>query len=89
MAWRYRVRGNLDASYVQGKRIEIEGLAKKGQNVVMDLSLSELIDSTGIGILIFLHKRLAIADRRLLVVGLKGQPLKLFSNLQLIPVLCQ
>jgi anti-sigma B factor antagonist len=85
----YHIKGDLDASYVARMKPEMEDLANSGQNVVMDLTHVEFVDSTGLGILVFIHKRLVSAGRKLKVVGLKGQPLVLFTNLQLMPVLCE
>jgi anti-sigma B factor antagonist len=47
------------------------------------------VDSSGLGILVFLHKRLVSNGHKLKIMGLKGQPLQLFTNLHLLPVFCE
>ena len=85
----YQIKGDLDASYVARMRSEMEDLANSNGNVIMDLTNAEFVDSSGLGILVFLHKRLTAAGRKLKVVGLRGQPLLLFTNLHLMPLFCE
>jgi anti-sigma B factor antagonist len=89
MPQNYNIDDDLDASYVTRVRPQIERLAEAGEDVILDLSKVEFIDSSGLGILVFLHKRLVAKGHRLKIVGLKGQPLQLFTNLHLVPVFCE
>jgi anti-anti-sigma factor len=89
MAQKYNINDDLDASCVARVRPEIERLADSGDDVVLDLSKVEFVDSSGLGILVFLHKRLVSSGHKLKIVGLKGQPLQLFTNLHLLPVFCE
>jgi anti-sigma B factor antagonist len=89
MPQRYNIDEDLDASYVARVRPEIEQLADSGEDVLLDLSKVEFVDSSGLGILVFLHKRLVSNSHKLKIVGLKGQPLQLFTNLHLLPVFCE
>lgn len=88
MPQKYNIDDDLDASYVGRVRPQIERLAEADEDVVLDLSKVQFIDSSGLGILVFLHKRLAAKGHKLKIVGLKGQPLQLFTNLHLVPVFC-
>jgi anti-anti-sigma factor len=84
-----QIDDDLDASYVSRVRPHIERLAEASEDVILDLSKVEFVDSSGLGALVFLHKRLVSKGHRLKVVGLRGQPLQLFTNLHLVPVFCE
>jgi anti-anti-sigma factor len=88
MTQEHRIDDDLDASYVSRIRTHIERLADASEDVVLDLSKVEFVDSSGLGALVFLHKRLVSKGHKLKVVGLRGQPLQLFTNLHLVPVFC-
>jgi anti-anti-sigma factor len=77
---------NFDAGYLQQFGQRIDSLAGAEEDVVLDLSSVTFIDSTGIGALVALHKKLAARGHKLRVSGLRGQPLQLFINLKLIPL---
>ena len=61
-------------------------LAEAAEDVMLDLSRVTFVDSTGIGALVALHRRLVARGHKLKVFGLRGQPLQLFMNLKLIPL---
>jgi anti-anti-sigma factor len=84
-----QIDDDLDASYITRVRANIESLAEAGEDVILDLSKVEFVDSSGLGALVFLHKRLVAKGHKLKIVGLKGQPLQLFTNLHLVPVFCE
>jgi anti-sigma B factor antagonist len=84
-----QIDDDLDASYVTRVRPNIERLAEASEDVVLDLSKVEFVDSSGLGALVFLHKRLVSRGHRLKIIGLRGQPLQLFINLHLVPVFCE
>jgi len=85
----HQIEDDLDASYVTRVRPIIERLAEATEDVVLDMSKVEFVDSSGLGILVFLHKKLMAKGHKLKIVGLKGQPLQLFTNLHLVPVFCE
>ena len=80
------IDGNFDAGYLDQFREQIDSLAEAPEDVMLDLSRVTFVDSTGIGALVTLHKRLVARGHRLKVSGLRGQPLQLFMNLKLIPL---
>lgn len=84
----YDVDADLNAGYLERFRERIDSLASAGEDVMLDLSRVNFVDSTGIGALVALHKKLVANGRRLKVSGLRGQPLQLFINLKLIPLFC-
>ena len=88
MSQQHEIDDDLDAAYVSRVRPHIERLAQAEEDVVLDLSKVEFVDSSGLGALVFLHKRLVSKGHKLRVVGLRGQPLQLFTNLHLVPLFC-
>jgi anti-anti-sigma factor len=88
MSQSHAIDDDLDASYVARVRPHIERLAEANEDIVLDFSKVEFVDSSGLGALVFLHKRLVSKGHKLKVVGLRGQPLQLFTNLHLVPVFC-
>lgn len=88
MPRQYEVDGDFDTEYLGEYRSRIESLAEAQQDVELNLSSVSFVDGSGIGALVSLHRKLLAKGYRLKVVGLQGQPLQLFLNLQLIPVFC-
>jgi anti-anti-sigma factor len=85
---KYDVDGDFDTPYLKQFGEQIQSLAEATEDVMLDLSRVNFVDSSGIGALVTLHKRLVSRGHRLRVSGLRGQPLQLFINLKLIPVFC-
>ncbi|TDP01074.1 STAS domain-containing protein [Marinomonas balearica] len=52
-------------------------------DIVFDLSKVTFIDSSGIGAIVFLFKRLREEERALLITGLNGQPKELMTLLRI------
>lgn len=88
MSQKHEIDDDLDAAYVSRVRPLIERLADAKEDVILDFSKVEFVDSSGLGALVFLHKRLTAKGHKLKIVGLRGQPLQLFTNLHLVPVFC-
>jgi anti-sigma B factor antagonist len=88
MAMKYDVDADLNAGHLELFRERIDSLASAGEDVVLDLSRVNFVDSTGIGALVGLHKKLVASGHALKVSGLRGQPLQLFINLKLVPLFC-
>ena len=89
MSQQHEIDDDLDAAYVARVRPYIERLAQAEEDVILDFSKVEFVDSSGLGALVFLHKRLVSKGHKLRVVGLRGQPLQLFTNLHLVPLFCE
>jgi len=78
-----KLRDEFDAELVKSMRNELEALSELTTNLVIDLSEVEFIDSSGIGAIVFLYKRMVAKDLILSVIGLGIQPLELFKMLML------
>lgn len=85
---KYDVDGNLDGEFVESFRAELASLGRAQEDVVLNLSRVGFVDSCGIGALVTLHRKLVASGHRLKVMGLRGQPLQLFINLELVPLFC-
>ena len=78
------LEGEFDALAVAEIRPELEQIqhAHAG-NVIVDLSKVSFIDSSGIGALVFLYKRLVERGSNLALLGVKGQPSELLHMLRI------
>jgi anti-sigma B factor antagonist len=83
-----RIEGELDAVSVPELRNAIEQIVSaKSMNVVVDLSGLRLIDSSGVGAIVSLYKRVRAYGGEASVRGLRDQPLAIFRLLRLDRVL--
>jgi anti-sigma B factor antagonist len=79
-----RVRGELDALSCSELRPVLDALAAQGQcSVVVDLSELRLIDSSGVGVLVSLYKRVRANGGQVKFLGVTAQPLVIFKLLRL------
>jgi anti-sigma B factor antagonist len=83
-----RIEGELDAVTVTDLRPTIDRLATEGKKVVVvDLRSLRLIDSSGVGAIVSLYKRIRATGGSLSVRGLRDQPLAIFQLLRLDRIL--
>lgn len=85
----YHVSGDMDAGLMVSLRADLELLAQGDGDVMIDMKNVTFIDSSGIGGLVFLYKRLVKQGRGLAVKNLNSQPLQMFNYLQLTDLLMQ
>jgi len=79
-----RVHGELDCISAQDLRPELDRLVSDGrQEIMVDLSELKLIDSSGVGALVGLYKRVRAGGGAVRFVGVKEQPLVIFKLLRL------
>ena len=78
--------GDLNAGFADDLWSSIDRLSEADEDVVIDLSGVDFVDSRGIGAVASLIRRLSVKRLQLKVVGLQGQPLRLFLDLHLVPV---
>ncbi len=85
-----KLRGEMDALGCTKIRDELEQVTHtESINVLLDLNQVSFLDSSGIGAIVFLYKRLKAQDRTLVIVGVQGQPQELMKLLRInsaIPV---
>ena len=82
------IRGELDAVTVEEIRSSLDGLATAGhRTVIIDLSGLRVIDSSGVGSIVSLYKRVRAYGGTATVRGARDQPLAIFKLLKLDRVL--
>jgi len=79
------LEGRLDAVTAPELRPTIDALVARGpkQRVVCDLRSLETIDSSGVGAIISLFKRLRLKGGDVCIARLRGQPKEIFRLLRL------
>jgi anti-sigma B factor antagonist len=84
-----RIEGALDAVSAPEMRPVIQSVEiARPPMVTVDLSSLRLIDSSGVGALVSLYKRLREEGASLRAVGVRGQPLAIFKLLRLDSFFC-
>ena len=79
-----QILGELDALTVPEIRPELDRIVSDGtQRVVVDLTGLRLVDSSGVGAIVSLFKRVRAEGREFDVTGVQGQPLQIFEVLRL------
>ncbi len=76
-----KLNGNFDADSVKLMKDDIEAYSKFSTNIIFDLEQVPFIDSSGIGAIVYLYKRMAAKGFSVSVTGLTQQPLELFQML--------
>lgn len=84
-----KLQGEMDAQGCTHIRPELEQIAdsKTSNNVVLNLGQVSFLDSSGIGVIVFLYKRLKAQGRKLEIVGVQGQPQELMELLRIDKVI--
>jgi anti-sigma B factor antagonist len=83
-----RIEGSLDAMTTPDLRSTLEELiAARTARIVVDLAALKLIDSSGVGAIVSLYKRMRAQGGQVAVRGLRDQPLAIFRLLRLDRVL--
>ncbi|NUP11634.1 MAG: STAS domain-containing protein [Polyangiaceae bacterium] len=78
------IDGTLDALTAPELRPTLDAIVAEGRkNVMLDLSSLRLIDSSGVGALVSLLKRVRAYGGEVRISGLRDQPLAIFKLLQL------
>jgi anti-sigma B factor antagonist len=79
-----RIEGQLDAVSVSDIRPDLEKLVAARPPVVdVDLTLLRMVDSSGIGALVSLYKRVRAQGGSVVIKGVRDQPLAIFRLLRL------
>jgi len=78
-----KLHDEFDADAVKAMKSDLEKYSVLSHNILIDLKNVSFIDSSGIGAIVFLYKRMVSKGQILSVVGLTKQPLELFQMLLL------
>lgn len=84
-----KLQGEMDAAGCTLIRNDIENisLTDESPNITLDMRHVSFLDSSGIGMIVFLYKRLKALGRTLDVYGVQGQPLELMELLRINKVI--
>lgn len=78
------IKGALDAASAADARVTFEAvLDAGGGRVDLDMTEATFIDSSGVGAIVFIYKRLVLQGRAMTLLGLNGQPKDLIGLLRL------
>lgn len=78
------LENDFDANFVSQSRDQLEQIVSETQQtLVFDLADVSFIDSSGIGALVFIFKRLRSENRNMILVGLQGQPANMIKLLRI------
>ena len=77
----YVAAGNLDALGVKENIAVFNRLAELDEDLIIDMKAVERLDSSGLGALVFLYKRLRSQGHTVSVINVAGQPLSLLTDL--------
>jgi len=78
------VEGDFDAEFSKEARSSFEEIAiNSTDDVIIDLSKTRFLDSSGIGAVVFLYKRLRARNQNLELIGVEGQPRDLIQMLRI------
>jgi len=79
-----RIEGALDAVTAPELRPTLDALvAERRKSITVDLSGLRLIDSSGVGAIVSLFKRVRAGGGEVRITGLRDQPLAIFQLLRL------
>jgi anti-sigma B factor antagonist len=79
-----QIRGELDALSAGELRPLLDRVVEDGRrNVTVDLSQLRLVDSSGVGALVSLYKRVRASGGQVEFINVTGQPLVIFKLLRL------
>jgi anti-sigma B factor antagonist len=78
------IEGTLDAVTAPELRAVVDQLvSEKRPSVTLELSSLRLIDSSGVGVIVSLFKRIRVNGGQVKIVGLRDQPRAIFRLLRL------
>lgn len=78
-----KIDQDMDAITMADMKATFDELADAGDSVEIDMDAVEFIDSSGVGGLVFLYKRLLANGHKLTVTNVGGQPLRLLTHLRM------
>lgn len=79
-SWVVNISGELDVSCAENLKRELnEKIDEKISDVVLDMSDLQYIDSTGVGIIVGIMKRLKAEDKKISIKNPKSNVKKIFS----------
>jgi len=79
-----KLSGEMDAQGCSVIRPQLEDVCNQNQpHIIIDINSVSFIDSSGIGAIVFLFKRLKEKNRSMEIIGVRGQPKELMKLLRI------
>jgi anti-sigma B factor antagonist len=78
-----KITDDMDAAAMAEMKPLFEELAATDESIAFDLSNVAFIDSSGVGAIVFVFKRLRVRGHEVKLTHVTGQPLRLLNQLQL------
>jgi len=79
-----RIEGTLDAATAPDLRAVVDSIVDEGRlHITLELSSLRLIDSSGVGVIVSLFKRVRANGGQVRIQGLRDQPRAIFRLLRL------
>jgi anti-sigma B factor antagonist len=79
-----RIEGTLDAATAPDLRTVVDQIVDEGRKLItLELSSLRLIDSSGVGVIVSLFKRVRAGGGQVRIQGLRDQPRAIFRLLRL------
>ena len=79
-----KLSGEMDALGCSKIRPVLEAITNNNHlHIILDINQIEFIDSSGIGAIVFLFKRLKAQSRTMEIIGVQGQPQELMTLLRI------
>ena len=87
----WEINGNLDADGIRHAQPHIDEILAENSSreIEIDFSQVQFLDSSGVGAIVYLYKRLVERQRNMRIENVSGQPLEIMNLLrinQAIPV---
>ena len=81
--------GEMDALGCTHIRTELESIANSNNdnNIIINMNRVSFLDSSGVGVIVFLYKRLKTRGRTLEIIDVHGQPQELMELLRIDTVI--
>jgi len=77
------ITGDMDAAAMIALRPMLEDIARDDSDICLDMANVKFLDSSGLGGIVFLYKRLRARSRQFRLANVDGQPASLMRHLQL------
>lgn len=82
-----QLEASFDALAADSLRKKFDQIVESEYHVLLDFSRVTFIDSSGLGAIVFLFKRLRVFNKTLKIVNVQGQPLQLMQYLRIDKVI--
>jgi len=87
MATHYKIEGAMDAQTIGTLEDVFSSLMELKEDIILDLSDVDFMDSSGVGIVVYLYKKQIEDDKTLTLSNVCGQPARLLKYLRIDKVI--